>query len=233
MIPRPLFAVLICVGAALVRVPFAMGGQNRNDKEERHSKTVKAPLESKREDSAYARNGKNYSLLVELFGFSVGGIPSAGLSGGYYLSPDQILEASYVRGSISYLSVIEIFSSMYTIRLKKFWGNSFYTNFGAGTREIGAGIDLKALTGDSTLLAKQSATSAGIELAIGNRWQYDTFTIGCDWIGFFAPLTKLSYVDEMPAGADPADAAKQKDAFDKIALTGNLELLRFYLGVSF
>ena len=71
------------------------------------------------------------------------------------------------------------------------------------------------------------------EWNIGNYWQYDTFTLDCDWIGFFAPLTKLSYINEMPAGADPADAGKQEDAFDNIALTGSLEWLRFYLGVSF
>ncbi len=184
-------------------------------------------------DSSEAlREGKEWSLVFEPIGFSVAPIASYGLAAGAYLSSDMIMEASYAHGKTDFL-IFNIFSDYTALHLKKFWGNSFYTNTGFAMRKLGAGFDLESIaTGASDLKASSSTTSIGVELAIGNRWQWDTFTLGCDWIGAFLPIAKISDDIDMPAGAKESEKKEAQDDWDNLAKTHNYQLLRFYLGVS-
>lgn len=128
--------------------------------------------------SAHARMGKNYYLGAE-----IGSIPfsTQGVVVGYYLKPDFILEGAYDRFAYN-STTVDVEITNIQARSKKFWGNSFYTSHGLGYRT--AKLDVKVL-GES---ASATISSLGLDLGIGNRWQWDRFSIGIDWYDLFIPF---------------------------------------------
>lgn len=182
-------------------------------------------------DSSEAmRQGKKFSLVVEPIGFAVGVIPSFGAAAGMYLDSNSIVEASYVKGGIDFL-FIEIESSLAEVRWKQFFGNSFYMNLGAGYRTITFKATLEPITGNDDISSQFDVNSFGASIGIGNRWQWDNFTIGCDWIGYFVPFSSSGDSD-VGNEADPVDKADLEDSVDRIGKSASSQLLRFYLGVS-
>lgn len=86
-------------------------------------------------------------------------------------------------------------------------------------------------TYDTSAAFKVSSTAAA--LVIGNQWQWDNFTLGCDWFGVSAPLATRFSDEKFSANADSIDRNRQerdKEHFGKKTLQQGLKL---YLGASF
>jgi hypothetical protein len=177
--------------------------------------------------SEYHREGKKAYIALELFGLNL--LPSSGFIGGAYISPDTIVDASFTTGQFDFLGY-KMKSNSVSFRYKKFNGNSFYWRSGIMMRQLDYNTTLSVLTDGPN--GKATASSAGVDLAIGNQWQWQTFTIGCDWIGLFAPAFGSSRVSR-PAGATDEWYNKQKKDAESLAKRGSPQWFRFYLGVSF
>lgn len=84
------------------------------------------------------------------------------------------------------------------------------------------------------MITAKSYNEQGAELFIGNQWQWQHFTIGYDWIGFYAPMAqqnKQSDVEKSENGRPfVADYSAEPKSIEK---TGYLRLLSFYLGFTF
>ncbi len=184
------------------------------------------------------RVGKQWMLVGEL-GFALPYAPTAGFSAGYFIDPDTIIDGNIVSGSEKSsefaLTVMESHASYAGARLKKFWGNSFYTNSGIGLRSMSRKITFPAgrYTGiDKESTYEASNTSLVVDFAIGNNWQMNTFTIGVDWIGLFVPLATLTkdekYSDPNLESQNNSDIA----SFKKDSKSTNGQALRLYMGVS-
>ncbi len=203
-----------------------VGDTNISDK-------VMSPDQTLDDSSAAMRQNKKFSFALQPLGFTVAPLVSMGFSAGYYLNPDAILELDYSQGAQNML-FFEIYGTTYDLRVKKFWGNSFYTNLGLGSRKIGVRDAFDSLTSNIiTYEIDLSATSTVVDFAIGNRWQWDYFTLGCDWIGVMAPLSSKSSINN--TFVDDVDSSSRKDMEDALDRLGKLptyQLLRFYLGIS-
>ncbi len=181
-------------------------------------------LEGSSEDH---RQNKMFSLTWEMFGLIE--VPASGGSLGYYITPDNIMEISHVEGRWNVTREKTKFTS---IRLKTFWGNSFYSNLGLAARSE-AYTSYPNIYYESTyydgVVVRENAL--GVDFAIGNRWQWENFTMGCDWVGFFSPMSKnLKVIDDRGQSDEYIQAALNDDSYRG---TGSLQLLRFYLGLSF
>lgn len=78
------------------------------------------------------------------------------------------------------------------------------------------------------------AKSAVLDLAIGNKWQWSNFTLGCDWIGVMVPIAQISKKDDLTDdGSLSRSDQNHKDTANELAKVTNLQFLRFYLGVAF
>jgi hypothetical protein len=182
------------------------------------------------------RQNKTFSITAEPIGFAP--LPVFGAAAAYYLTPNQLLEVSYAQGEIDLL-ITKINNSLASLHLKSFWGNSFYTNLGVAQRTLGYSFLISEIdnngnftTRSREFLANNSAF--GVDFSIGNRWQWGTFSLGCDWVGIFLPVAVTGETTvEANSSYDPQDIEEANRDMDRFSETGTAQFLRFYLGVSF
>ncbi len=186
---------------------------------------------SDRDTSAFNRGDKTWSLVAQPLGIFSTVVSGIGLTPGYYYKSDTLFELDHVFGEVNLL-FFSVYGQQTTARIKKFWGNSFYTNAGIGSRTIGIKDNLKDLTGTKDVILDVNSSALGLDFQIGNRWQFEMFSIGCDWIGAFVPLTKINDKTTFPSDADTKERKDAENIFNGLAKTTTLHALRFYLGVS-
>ena len=181
--------------------------------------------------SAYHRMNKKFSVTGQPLGFAVGSIPSYGANVGYFINRNMVGQLEFTEGKLNYL-FFDIRATTVAANLKIFTGNSFYIKSGVAYRKV-------AVDNVLCLLCKDPASSFGYnealaaELAIGNQWQWDTFTLGCDWIGLMVPVANL----RSNSGDTSRFTQSEKDDVDRmwnvIGRTTSSQLVRLYLGVTF
>lgn len=126
-----------------------------------------AEAKSESSTSEEARQDKSIMLTIALDRFA----PTVEL--GYFLRPNQVLvleltQASYKRSA--------------ALRLRSFVGNSFYLGGGLGYADEQS--QSKERTDEQTGMRYRHTTEQhgyGLDAVLGNQWQWDRFTIGCDW----------------------------------------------------
>ncbi len=217
------------VGMLLMTTPsLAQTTPPSAEKTDKASTEEPAPAKT-RTSSAENRQGKMLHIVAEA-GLAIAPFAQEGLGVGYYISPDLVVEGSYVAGSSSFAG-FEVTTSMLEVRAKYFIGNSFYAIGGLGQRSIGINAELDASSaGGDKVNAKVSTASTGLSLGIGNHWQWSGFTLGCQWIGYFMPLSSSGDTDLDVSGADPKDTKDLQDSIDALAETPSYQALRLYLG---
>jgi hypothetical protein len=206
--------------------------------------------DSARGRSAAERQGKTYEAVFELFGAATPLNGGSGLTGGKYLDSDTLVELNIAAASASKTDSssfspspddfitddtrTEGTSRLISVRYKQFVNNSFYWYAGGADRMTHATLyDDSDLSGDNlTPIATYDTHDIGVTGAIGNQWQWENFTLGCDWIGFYAPLVKLKNDVSNGSGLTSSNAST-RDSFQKALTTTTVQALRFYLGASF
>src|SRR5690606_28780744 len=139
---------------------------------------------------------------------------------------------SYTQGSVT-LSGVGVGWSMIEARAKFFVGNSFYLTGGAGQRTFTFTSELTPLDGGPEFSAEAKATTLGATFAIGNQWQWDYFTLGLDWIGYFLPISQSGDSEVVFPGVVEDDLKELNDSLEELGKTPNLQVLRIYLGIAF
>jgi hypothetical protein len=193
-------------------------------------KSKKAALNS----SFNKRQNLKLEFLLDAIGFTPS--PTFGAAVGYYFTPNQVISGRFgsAAGIISSMD-----EKILSVDLKSFWGNSFYTRVGFSKRDYDFSWDVYPTDDDGTisfeterLSAKTSST--GLELGLGNQWQWNSFSIGADWIGVYIPLSS-SGTDEVVNEGNAVEAGIFTDVDDdvKYAKTTQLAFVRFYLGFAF
>jgi hypothetical protein len=162
--------------------------------------------------------------------FSMGG------NFGWYIDTDSVVQIEITIGNSSYG---DPFFERKTIRVgtlgavyKEFVGNSFYLAGGGlyKTVEFGWEKDELFQIGDSRGSFKGNSIMA--TFAIGNQWQWDGFTMGCDWVGIAAPLySKTTSTDRTDLATE--DYGKLDDEEQRQLKDIQLYGLRLYVGASF
>jgi hypothetical protein len=187
--------------------------------------------------SEFNRMNKTALAAVQVLG--VGPLPVAaqGLIGGYYLKRNSILQAEYTSGTTSNgLSGygLDLKAQTYGVHLKQFLSNSFYLKLGVDYRTASYRYNYTSLTG-SQYNENYSFTSRSWSgaLAIGNQWQFENFTIGCDWIGYVAPFSSTVTDERYDSGVWQFQGTYIRSDRDRLTTSQIAQGLRFYLGASF
>jgi len=183
-----------------------------------------------RDSSEYYREGKKGYVAFELFGSNPFPFGSYGVMGGVYLSPDTIIDGSYTTGKFEFLG-FKMKSDGLAIRYKMFNGNSFYWRAGGMYRAYEYDTGFEVLS-DNTINGKVKVSSFGVDFGIGNQWQWETFTQGFDWIGFYSPLAG-TYTVSRPSNATDSWYESERKSAASLSKRGSLQFLRYYLGISF
>ncbi len=105
------------------------------------------------------------------------------------------------------------------LHYKEFVGNSFYWKGGLDYRQT------EYIENHVTDEAHIKGNSWALSIVIGNQWQWENFTLGCDWIGFSKPF-----------GTTIAEASGNIESFSAEDLYFRDDVLqfgRFYVGYSF
>lgn len=200
------------------------------------------------EDSSEAnRINKKGSLTLGLFGVGPNFAPAQTISGGLYIDRNKLVllelksgkgvssrsayQYSSEQGSQTMFS--EAKSEQIGLHYKQFTGNSFYFRSGADYNKVDYKYDFSMSYYDKARTSSFSGESIVASFVIGNQWQWDNFTLGCDWIGVAAPIYSKITSAEKPKTTYQSD----KDAFEEdkgfYLTSSSAILLRFYLGASF
>lgn len=198
-----------------------------------------------------AVNRENKQWEVHLIGTGLG--PSltgtTGVVAAYHLSTDQEVLIELTSGSLeadsSFSSSVstdktgssyDIKSKSLGVHYKQFTGNSFYFRTGADFRTIDYNYQYRSVSfpADNADI-EFTGTSFAANFQIGNQWQWDNFTLGCDWVGISVPITHSISDERFVSTGLFEDYDRKRMADDKKFLVegSNLNLLRFYLGASF
>ena len=207
------------------------------------------------DSSAANQRHLKFTATATVLGFASGSVTGGDV--GYFLRPDFAIMGRYEKGALNFNFLgVEVFDysvKSFGVYGKKFWGNSFYTNVGLFHRSLKSSqfdsveTDTSSTSPSSTstpsnstsvTLKKarlvQNASQQDIEIAIGNQWQWDNFTLGCDWVGFAIPLSKKieKNIREVSTDGGPYEEDTSKKPSTEPGISG-LRFLAFYLGVSF
>jgi hypothetical protein len=173
-----------------------------------------------------------------------------GVRAAFILSPRFQMEMGIAHSEFEFLGFRNT-SDLAWSRAKWFAGNSFYVTGGLGVRMFEAitpRYDFKVDTGfETSTAASYERTSLMGDLAIGNQWQFSSFTIGCDWAGIMSPLATLSESstrnppsksDDSSSLADDTaveqeEAREDEERMKAYASDSRPQFVRFYLGWSF
>ena len=183
------------------------------------------------DSSAYNRMDKDVTISYQLTGIAV--VPSNGLNVGYFLNRNTILQLEYAEGKMGFTD-FDIKARTIGANAKYFFGNSFYGKGGVAYRSVGV-YNLECVSCKAgSRIDLGSADSVGAEVAIGNQWQWEYFTLGCDWLGAMVPFSTTKVANNAKAAGVSDDTNKEiDDIWNRIGKTTSIQLLRFYLGASF
>lgn len=165
------------------------------------------------DESRMNREGQRFLINASPLGVNFLTVSSA-LEFGYYLSTDEILSLQYIsmRDRNTYRNEARDGFAL-EIGYKKFTSNSFYIK-----PELYYRTQLKEDSYDDQdgIYTFKDFTDIGVIFKIGNQWQWESFTLGCDWIGVGRSLIVIDDVSG--------------DDFDKRV---SISYLNLNLGMSF
>lgn len=183
-------------------------------------------------ESRHNRKNKRFDIVASPLSFKTYASYPYGLTLGYYLSHDQEIELDYNTGKMYWWGYkAQLKERSVVLRYKHYWGNSFYSHVGYGTRSINVeGSETEGISEKYSF--KLNYQTKVIDVGIGNKWQWDNYTMGADWIGFLFPIgsnVSRSFTDQ----ADEGDKEKVKSSFKELSDSHSVYYLRFYMGISF
>lgn len=189
------------------------------------------------------RIDKKFDVHFKVIGFSANNALAQGLGVGYFIDRNKqiLMEAQKGKGLVTrwryeysngasreWSTDTQI--SRIGVHYKHFVGNSFYYRAGADYSVVDYKYDLTGSFSADASSSNFRGTALIGSFVIGNQWQWDNFTLGCDWIGLASPLMYTL------SGAAPTTSSEKSDFEEdqkKYVSDGSAVLLRLYLGASF
>lgn len=201
---------------------------------------VKKPTEIIEGTSEFHRMNKNHQVTLQLIGVNPNGLPGGGLTYGYFLDRNSMILAEFTASQLDtqkdgyYGSGYNTEGSSVGVHFKRIFGNSFYIKAGIDQRHT----DLKynynsSVSSNFNTSYGFKSDSTAASFVIGNQWQWNNFTLGCDWIGMSVPFIESTSGEFLSANADRIDVRNLNEDKRRLNENGIAQGLRFYLGASF
>lgn len=143
-----------------------------------------------RDTSKFHRLNKSMLITIQVVGIGPSpGYAQSGATIGKYLTADSLMTIEFTKGRGSSLnwfySDYDISTFSAGLGYSKFVANSFYYRLGADYRTVDYRYTSRDLFTSAIVREdKFKGESVVATLAIGNQWQWENFTLGCDWIGY-------------------------------------------------
>jgi hypothetical protein len=176
------------------------------------------------------RAGKKAYVAYDVIGLTL--MPVSGARVGYFIDQDLVAEAGFSSGGAS-IGDFKADKSIIELKAKKFFGNSFYVDGGLGYELWNVNYPVSISdTSSETRKLKGTVQNTGLEFHIGNQWQWDGFTLGCDWLGYFLSLSSsTSFKSDSSVSAQKKEE-EEKDV-KKTFVGSSAHITRLYLGWAF
>lgn len=185
------------------------------------------------DSSEYFRLDKKYTITAQLLGANSTGTGGAGLNFGWYQNRNLIWQIETTSYNRRENSIIDASSSSIGLHLKFFTGNSFYMNGGLDLRRVDYKDEYLYVSGSGWETAGFTSESLAATYGIGNQWQWDKFTIGCEWVGVAAPISYRVSNEVIPDNLTSWSRDELNRDIKRYSSNGVMTLLKFYLGASF
>jgi len=185
-----------------------------------------------RGESYANRQDKQFSVLGQITGISNGALSNQQVHFGYFLDPLSLVQLEIGQGSSGFgflwtSSYRSLRTDSIGLQYKRFVANTFYFKTGAEYFVIDYNYSLSS-SGNYTFKGNLLAAS----FSIGNQWQFETFTLGCDWVGILLPLSSNTTSDVVNSSSIYAREDSNSDQ-KRYLKDSSLQFVRFYLGASF
>lgn len=208
--------ILIFVSLLFINISNTLSADSlpNIEKEEKESEDMKNI--AKNLSSEENRKNLKYQVALAFIGVEYSSATPLTFSGSYYLSPNHLLTLRYsnINNNNEKLRAI-------ALGYKYFLGNSFNIMPTFGWRRTTGNNENNSLPTSFFYSPRFTYEEIGAGLRIGNEWQWENFTMGCDWIGINKTILKLH-------------ATGNSGIINGlIKQSTTLALLSFYLGYSF
>lgn len=172
-------------------------------------------------ESIQNRENLKYQLTTGIIGTEYIKYPIT-ISAGYFIHPYGILTLRY--STLNHSDKYGAYKmNAVTIGYRRFFGNSFNVMptiyYKRNTADMYVEGNHPYVSGSNNLIYEDF----GSGFRIGNEWQWQNFTMGCDWFGLNLKSVKLNHKEQSLGAIETHTPMK--------ALT--MTLLSFYLGYSF
>ena len=203
------------------------------DAEDEHQVQAQADNEEKQPNSHDNRMNKKWGFVGQVGNYTIVNRNTVGGGAGvmYYLNADHVLSVEMGIGTnYDWLSsvggdTVNSQDSRLGVYDKIFFGNSFYLKGGLEASHVHYKVN------HYPLWASNSVQTADVDLfsvflGLGNHWQKEHFTIGCDWVGAVIPFANANYT-EKDEGGTPYWNLQER------LLQPGIIAARVYIGASF
>ncbi len=162
---------------------------------------------------------------------------------GYFLTTNHVLEYS-TNAATDLTSSTEINQAL---MIRSFLGNSFNIALGINKRREESGfltdylmsvfdnaIERSSDTNITGIKNHITATDYGVQVFLGNQWQWKYMTIGIDWVGYYHPLKTLE--NKLVQDISYKDGRKERRESELKPgknLTPSVSLMWLHTGISF
>lgn len=182
------------------------------------------------------REGKQYFLAAQPVGLGPIGSVTNGASAGLFLDRNSLILIEVKSGNtIGFFDVFDrlsVKSTTVAASYKKFVNTSFYLNGGIDYRSVTYSREQYILFSTARDKSEFKGQALAAHFAIGNQWQWDSFTFGCDWAGFSLPLA--SRIDSESTNSTDAENLKTFESDKQRYLKdGSGYFVQLYFGASF
>lgn len=184
--------------------------------------------------SAQNRQNKTWTAEWQMFGVGPNGTSEGAVIIGHHIDANSLWQIEVGSGGTSgstlwLIDHLEYSGTAIGVHYKRFIGNSFYVKMG---------IDYRSVKYDYTYPFSGyeehfEGNSIAAGLVIGNQWQWDNFTLGCDWVGVSLPFASSVTNETVASSSDSYYRSSLDDAEAKYLRNGFAQALRFYVGYSF
>ena len=132
--------------------------------------------------------GKSFEFGFSPISFGGFSLTNTGLSAGLFINRNSQVLATYSWSQSNRTCVgfenCDIKDNFVGLAYKRFVSNSFYMQAGATHHTI----KYDESNGSNDVMFGYDATVTTADFAVGNQWNFDGFTIGCDWVSIGLPV---------------------------------------------
>ena len=189
-----------------------------------------------KDSSAYNRLNKKITFQYQAGGFGPTNLTTQGFIAGYHVSPDQVIQIELTSGVDKWTGIGSGNRSegkTAGVYYKQFSGNSFYFKTGLDYTTYERYYNYGWTNNVPTDGYSYKGSKVSASISIGNQWQWENFTLGCDWVGLSAPLTSESHDEKYWGDDSNYSQAKLEESKDASLKNGFPLALHLYLGASF